>query len=60
VHVTGKGQITNAGKLLAVKPEWKMPLERPRRRCDGNIKLYFKQVTCDGVGSINMALNRRK
>ena len=31
-------------KVLVGKPEGKRPLERPRRRWEDNIKMYFQEV----------------
>jgi hypothetical protein len=31
------------------KPEGKIPLERPRRRWEDNIKMDLKEVGCKGI-----------
>jgi len=46
----------DAYRILVGKPEGKMPLRRPRLRCDGNIKLDLQEVDggygldCSGSG----------
>ena len=36
-------------RVFVAKPERKRPLERPRRRWDGNIKMDLREVGCGGV-----------
>ena len=38
--------------------EGKRPLERPRRRRDGNIKMYLQEVGCGGLDWIRVAQDR--
>jgi hypothetical protein len=51
------GNKTNAYKLLVGKPEGKIPLERPRRKSEGNIKMDFRKKR-DVMGLIHMAHDR--
>jgi hypothetical protein len=39
-----------AYKVLVGKPEWKRPLGIPKRRWDGNVKMYLQEV---GWGVMN-------
>jgi hypothetical protein len=38
------GEITNAFKISVGKPEWKIPLGRPRRRWIGNIRMDLREI----------------
>jgi hypothetical protein len=38
------GDMRNMYNILVRKPEGKKPLGRPRRRWEGNIKMYFKEM----------------
>jgi hypothetical protein len=38
------GEMRNAYKILFEEPEGKKPLERPRHRFKGNIKMDLKEV----------------
>jgi hypothetical protein len=49
--VEGRG----VNRILAVKPEGKRPLGRPRRRWEDNIKMDFQEVGCRGMDWIEMA-----
>jgi len=40
------------------KPEGKRPLGRPRRRCEVNIKIGLKEVSCEGMDWIDVAQDR--
>ena len=40
------------------KPEGKRPLERPRRRWEGNIKMDLHEVGCGSVEWIELAPDR--
>jgi len=40
------------------KPEGKRPLGRPRRRCEVNIKIDLKEVSCEGMDWIDVAQDR--
>jgi hypothetical protein len=39
---------------FARKPEGKIPLGRPRRRCKDNIKMAHKELWCKGVDFIQL------
>jgi hypothetical protein len=47
-HVARMRDITNAYKIL-VESEGKIPLGRPRRRCDDKIKIYLRETGSEGV-----------
>jgi hypothetical protein len=47
--------MNNAYKILDVNHEGKRQLGRFRPRWEDNIKTDFKEIGCDGVGSINLA-----
>ena len=40
------------------KPEGKKPLEIPRRKWEGNIKMELQEVGCGGVDWIELAQGR--
>ena len=46
-HVVHMEQTRNAYRVSVGKPEGKIPLERPRRRWDHNIKMDLREVGCD-------------
>jgi hypothetical protein len=39
-------------------PEGKRPLGRPKRRWVNNIKMDLREIGCDGMDWIDLALNR--
>jgi hypothetical protein len=43
-HVACMGEMRNAFKILAGKPEGKKPLGRPRRRWEDNIKKDVRRI----------------
>jgi hypothetical protein len=45
-------------RILVGKPEGKCPLERPRRRCEDNIKIYIKEMGLEGMDWIDLARDR--
>jgi len=47
-------------RLLAVQPEGKGPLERPRCRREDNIKMDVKELGQEGLGWIHLAEGRNK
>jgi hypothetical protein len=49
------GETRNAYRILVGKPEWKRPLERPRRRGVDNIKIDLKEIGLDGTDFIDLA-----
>jgi hypothetical protein len=38
------GELRNSYKILIGNPEGKVPVGRPRRRCDGNIRMYLREI----------------
>jgi len=47
-------------RLLAVQPEGKRPLGRPRCRREDNIKMGVKELGREGLGWIDLAEGRNK
>jgi hypothetical protein len=47
-----------AYRVLAVRPEGKRPLARPKHRWKYNIKLHFQEVGWGGMDWIDLALDR--
>jgi hypothetical protein len=45
-------------RVLVGKPEGKRPLGRPRRRCEGNIKMDLQEVECGVMDWIGLAQDR--
>ena len=41
-------------RVLVGKREGKRSLGRPRRRCEDNIKMDFREVSCDARDQINL------
>jgi hypothetical protein len=48
-HVEHMGDKRNAHKMLVGKPEGKIPLGRPRRRWDDNIKIDLWEIDLEVV-----------
>jgi hypothetical protein len=44
VHVARKGELKNAYNMLVRKPEGNIPLERPMRRQENNIRMDLRQI----------------
>jgi hypothetical protein len=57
-NVARMGETRNAYKILVGKPEGKSPLGRPRRRWVDNIKMYLREIGCDGRDCIELAQDR--
>ena len=55
-HIRGRGEGTY--RVLMGKSEGKRPLERPRRRWEVNIQMYFQEVGCGGLDWIELAQDR--
>jgi hypothetical protein len=54
------GEKVNAFRLLAVKPEGKRPLGRPRRRWVDNIRMDLEEVGWGDVDSIGLVQDRNR
>jgi hypothetical protein len=48
-HVALMWEVSNAYKILIGKPEGKIPLVRPRRRCEDNIKMDLTEIGVLGL-----------
>ena len=48
-HVARMGERRGVDRVLVGKPEGKIPLGRPRRRWEDNIKMDLQEVGCGGV-----------
>jgi hypothetical protein len=57
-HVARVGERVGAYRVLVVKPEGKIPLGRPRRRWEDNIKMDFQEVGCGGMDWIELDKDR--
>ena len=51
------GEISGVYRVLVGKPEGKRPLGRPRLRWE-DIKVYFQEVGCEGMDSVDLAQDR--
>jgi hypothetical protein len=45
-------------RFLVGRPEGKRPLERPKRRWEGNIKMGLRETGIDGANWIQLAQDR--
>jgi hypothetical protein len=45
-------------RVLVKKPKVKIPLGRPRRRWEDNIKMYLQKVGCGGMDWIELARDK--
>jgi hypothetical protein len=50
LHVARMGELRNAYKILAEEPEGKRPLERPRCRWEGDIKMDLREIEMGSSG----------
>jgi hypothetical protein len=57
-HVTGMGEGRCVYMVLVGKREGNIPLGRPRRRWEDNIKMDLQEVECAGMGWIELARDR--
>jgi hypothetical protein len=54
-HVARMGEGRDVYRFLVGRPEGKMPLGRPKRRWEDNIKLDLRETGIDGVNWIRLA-----
>jgi hypothetical protein len=57
-HVARMGEGRGVYGLLVGRPEGKRPLERPRRRCEDNIKMDLREIGINGANWIQLAQDR--
>jgi hypothetical protein len=57
-HVARIWERRDVYRVLVWKPEGKRPLERPKRRCEENIKLYLQEVGSGCMDWIELAQDR--
>jgi hypothetical protein len=57
-HVARMGKGAGAYRILVGRPEGRIPLGRPRRRLEDNIKMDLQEVEWEGVDWIDMAQDR--
>ena len=57
-HVARMGERTGVFRVLVGKSERNIPLGRPRRRWEDNIKLDLQEVGCGGMDWIELAQDR--
>jgi hypothetical protein len=57
-YVARMGGKEDCNRILVGKLEEKRPLGRPRRRCDDNIKMDFREIGWSGMDWIYLAQNR--
>ena len=56
-HVARMDESRSDFKILADEPTGKRPLGRPRRRWEGNIRMYLKEkVSIRGIGLIRLRI----
>ena len=49
------GERRGVYRVLVGKPEGKRLLERPRRRCEDNIKMNLQEIGSGGMGWVELA-----
>jgi hypothetical protein len=59
-HVARMGERTGVYRVLVGKPEVTRPLERPRRRWEGNIKMDLQEVGCGGKDWVELSQDRER
>jgi hypothetical protein len=57
-HVARMGEVRGAYNILVGRPEWRRPLERPRRRWEDNIKMDAREIGFEDVDWIHLAQDR--
>jgi len=59
-HVARMGKRRVVWRVLVGKPEGKIPLRRPRRRREDNIKVDLEELEDGGMDWIELAQNRER
>ena len=59
-HVARMGERRDVYRVLVGKPEGKIPLGRPRRRWENNIKMELEEGECEGMDWIELAQDRER
>jgi hypothetical protein len=54
-HVVRTGEKRNAYRILVGKPEGRIPLGRPRRGREDNIRMDFREIRWGGMDWIDLA-----
>jgi hypothetical protein len=54
-HIARIGAKRNACRILLGKPDGKIPLGRPRRRCVNNIKIDLREMGWDDMDWLDLA-----
>jgi hypothetical protein len=57
-HVALMGEGRGVYRVLVVRPEGEIPLGRPRRRCEDNIKHDLRDIGIDGANWNQLAQDR--
>jgi hypothetical protein len=57
-HVVRMGEVRGAYNILVGRPEGRIPLGRPRRRWEDNIKMDLREIGFGDVDSIHWAQDR--
>jgi hypothetical protein len=57
-HVAPIGEGRSVYRVSVRRPEVKIPLGRPRRRCEDNTKLDLREIGIDGANWIQLAQDR--
>jgi hypothetical protein len=57
-HVARKGEVRSAYNILVGRPQGRIPLGRPRRRWEDNIKMDLREIGLGDVDWIHWAQDR--
>jgi hypothetical protein len=57
-HIARMGEMRNAYKIMVGRPEGKRPIEKPRRRWEGNIRMDLRGTKWKGMDWIHLAQDR--